>query len=243
MQTATAITYGTEAGENEFPFVVYTNGTLGCTGVLVDREWVVTSAYCLGYDTTVVLGDYSRSTIDDSEQVITIADEVPHPMNAETILFDNDIGLIKLARRANIRSDAVATINPVNSKSFMKKVLNNKKNCVTLGWGLTNTPDGLLVPTDKLQKLEMRFVNITEYDIFPYVQGAVGVEAITTDRCGRGSVCIGDSGAPVVCKQRGKWVLVGIGSFMSTLDACNFGVKGMMNVQLYNDWIESVISQ
>ena len=102
--------------------------------------------------------------------------------------------------------------------------------------------------TDKLRKLRTNFVNETEdarrgYSTY-LSEGVMGVEADYNkdDTCKRASGCYGDSGGPIVCKQKGGWVVTGLVSFGSALDDCITGVFGAVNVQLYYDWIQSTIN-
>jgi len=161
--TGSKIYQGNYAKQNEFPFVVYLNNTeLGqyCTGALIDRRWAITAAHCIGQVLpSIVLGDYIYSEDDGTEQSIPVADEIAHPgYNSATL--DNDIALIRLAEPANIRSEAVAKISTLKSKSFMKKMLANEKSCRVLGWGTVNTETGPL-PAERLKKIRIRFLNDT----------------------------------------------------------------------------------
>ena len=248
--TGSKIYYAIDAKQNEFPFVVYLNNTIFgqfCSGALIDRRWVLTAAHCVGaYEaTTVVLGDYNYSEDDGTEQVIPVAEGIAHP-EFSFATAANDIGLIRLAEPANIRSDAVAKISTLKSKSFMKKMLANEKSCWVLGWGLVNTDAGPM-DAERLKKQRVRFLNVTETheryggeDVI--AEGAMITENEYTDTCKLGGICNGDSGGPLVCKRQGKWVLAGVNSYGFGLDGCVNGVRGQVNVQLYDSFIQSVLT-
>ena len=201
----------------------------------------------------MVLGDYIRPGKDGNEQVIRIEKGITHPeysairLDKVVVKLNNDVGLIRLREPANISSDAVAKISPLKSKSFVKKMRANEKSCWTVGWGITNDPVIGHYVTDRLKKMRTNFVNETEDAARGYStylsEGAMGVEADYKDNsCKRGSACYGDSGSPVVCKQKGEWVVTGVVSFGNFLDDCITGVFGVVNIQLYYDWIQDTIN-
>ena len=217
-----------------------------CSASLINSQWGLTAAHCTGKATEVVLGDFIRPEVDGSEQVIPIEEEINHPDYYRPD-FDHDIALIKLAYPANLSSDAVATIAPLKSKKYMKQMLDNKKSCRVLGWGDRYEGNVHYEYSNRLQETRMEFVNASypsAADVYR-TAGMMPVTAVYTDKCSRnrGGPCAGDSGAPLVCKRKGKWVQTGVFSFFYLVDGCMQWTKGVTNVQQHYSWIESIIGQ
>uniref|UniRef100_H2YXE9 Peptidase S1 domain-containing protein n=1 Tax=Ciona savignyi TaxID=51511 RepID=H2YXE9_CIOSA len=96
---------GTVAVDGDWPWTAYiyeiSNGVLNggvCGGALINDQWVVTAAHCIGTNNPslygVVLGEHTVSVMSGREVVSSVEQIILHPSyNPNT--FDSDIALVK----------------------------------------------------------------------------------------------------------------------------------------------------
>ena len=96
---------GREADPHEWPWQVrltYESNTSEphCGGTLIDDEWVLTAAHCvgrgLGTNDVVIVGDHSRTEDDDEERLHHIAEVHVHPGYGGSPLWLDDAALLRL---------------------------------------------------------------------------------------------------------------------------------------------------
>ena len=98
---------GEETEENEYPFVVSLQDSMGhfCGGSLIAKNVVLSAAHCQGGDYTIALG---RHDVENGGQVRTVSRELPHEdYDADTT--DYDYMLIFLEEPADL-SDGVGLV-------------------------------------------------------------------------------------------------------------------------------------
>jgi len=234
---------GEPAEQGEWPWQVYVrSGPYMCGGTLIQQAWVVTAAHCVtNHDNEVyapaeirvTLGEYDRTKVDGTEQLINISEVIPHPAyNAQS--NDNDIALLHLAAPATL-GNGVGVILPVTTPTDDALVVQGAQAMVT-GWGATR--EGGAIATQLMEALtpivtnadcSLSYGTITDNMLCAgYVEG--GKDA-----------CQGDSGGPlVVPTPDGSWKLAGVVSFGYGCARANFyGVY--TRVANYVPWMEQWI--
>ncbi|XP_051997766.1 granzyme B-like [Xyrauchen texanus] len=192
------ITGGKEAKLHSRPYMasLQNNGHHTCGGMLIKRDYVLTSAHCLNeftVDLVVVLGAHNISTQENSQQKINVRKYIRHPL-FEQNNYSHDIMLLKLKTKAKINK--FVKVMPLPKKNG--KTLANMK-CSIAGWGIKNPKDDrassvLREVTLKLQENSQCKKKWQEY--------------FNSDRMicsvsdGKDAFCQGDSGSPLICNTK-----------------------------------------
>ncbi|XP_029806026.1 granzyme H-like isoform X3 [Suricata suricatta] len=162
-----------------------------CGGVLVDMDFVLTAAHCLGSSINVTLGAHNIKKQEKTQQIIPVRRAIPHPdYNPKN--YSNDIMLLQLAKKAKLTA-AVRPLGLPRSKAQVKP----GQVCSVAGWGQLAT--GSLATT--LQEVEL-----TVQEDWKCRSRFRGYYTETTQTCVGDPKKMktgfkGDSGGPLVCNK------------------------------------------
>ncbi|XP_077114240.1 trypsin-like [Ranitomeya variabilis] len=199
-----------------------------CGGALIEDGWVLTSAQCYQNNIQVVLGEHDISTQEGTEMSIDVYRIFMHPEFDEHTL-DNDIMLIKLARRISLTSY-------VRTVSLSSLCAGAATTCLVSGWGNT-LPSDAYYPSYTLQCLESPTVSAS--DCSKYYPGRLTHNMFCAGRVGKFTTCKGDEGGPLVCQGQ----LQGIVSWGNQCDAQRNNPWVYTKVCNYIYWIQDIISR
>ncbi|XP_028748064.1 granzyme G-like [Peromyscus leucopus] len=181
-------------------FVTFLNdgNMMFCGGFLVKDNFVLTAAHCLGSSMRVTLGAHNIETKEETQQIIPVAEAIPHPdYNAEN--WSNDIMLLKLQRKA-IRTNAVRPLKLPKANSQV----NPGDECHIAGWGATslNATKGAA----SLQETVLIILDDEECEL-DFHQYMKTIQICAGDPNQIQAAFKGDSGGPLVCDNRAYGVL------------------------------------
>nr|XP_054763585.1 transmembrane protease serine 9-like [Lytechinus pictus] len=208
-QSSVTVEGGVHAEDGEFPWMVYLHDEHAgqfCSGTLLGREWVITSAHCvsdLSYNLdSIVLGDLSRRYFSQHHISRDVSQVFTHPAYDGN---DYDIALVKLKNSVEF-SD---TVRPV---CFPAKTVNEMKvyhRCMVSGWGDRD----ISVSDDHLKRSNVRMFTDVRY-CSTRLSGHRITERMVCAKYDRQSGfdrCQADRGGPLVCQGvDGRWHLVGV---------------------------------
>lgn len=227
--TDQTIVGGSQATTTDFPTVValqHGNGNWFCSGVLVDKDWVMTAASCFDNTnaTQVRLGDANIADGTVSGQTITVTEIRKHPsFDINATVWSHDVALLKLATSVTDR-----TPTPI------------RRDAMTVGASITQAGFGTNNNNGSGGGV-LRSLTSTSIDC-----AGAGDSGITNANLlcfnaadGTGS-CDGDGGAPAFITGTTGRIVVGVGSG-GTESSCTQGLDIYTSLTAELAFIDTVI--
>ncbi|XP_074481238.1 ovochymase-1 isoform X2 [Sebastes fasciatus] len=221
----------TESCPFSWPWTVslQSNGRHYCSGALIHRRWVLTAQHCnvRAKEDVVVLGvhdfQFSSSQTVPVDEVFNLPQDGSFPPNF-------DLSLLHLSVPARFSSQVSPVCVPDEDED-----LDGSWSCVTTGWGASKaTVD---VDPDRLNHVRLTVVNHTSCREL-WGGGLITDSHICTHPAGSAS-CMGDSGAPLLCRKRGAYFLFGVVTWGS--GRCDAEKPAIFTrISDYHSWITEV---
>ncbi|XP_059374207.1 serine protease 30-like [Carassius carassius] len=230
---------GENATEGDWPWQVSIH-LIGvghiCGGTLITKDWVLSAAHCFfqSYnesDIEMYFGRLSQFDSNPHETNRTASRIISHPDYNDST-YDNDIALIELS----FSVDFSDYIRPVCLAAAASVFTAGTESWVT-GWGQLQSED--TQGSDILQELMIPVVSNSDCD--NAYGGSITSNMICAGFLNQGgkSICLEDSGGPMVSRNSPLWIQSGISSF--TGEKCDDPKfpSVFARVSQYEDWIKS----
>ncbi|CAF2143489.1 unnamed protein product [Rotaria magnacalcarata] len=229
---------GHEAVPHSWPWQVLFEAGGTCGGTLINAEYVLTAAHCIGTkdlsEITITAGLHSLEQNENTEttrQVRQAQQVIVHPgYNSDT--SKNDLALVRLAEPVEFNENVQPACLPGPDPKPDSEV-------VLIGWGVTST-GGELSPV--LKQTEVQVIDHCDQH---WAEVDDATQLCFKDKTLTSASCQGDSGGPALQKHEGQWVVEGVTSFgHETCEIIQHGLPDVYTrVSAFLPWIHSVINQ
>ncbi|KAF4110055.1 hypothetical protein G5714_009307 [Onychostoma macrolepis] len=240
---ASRVVGGTDVRPNSWPWQVslqYQSGSSfyhTCGGTLIDKQWVLTAAHCIGSRTyRVYLGKHNLELSSESGSLAISPSRIIVHENWDSYNIRNDIALIKLSSPVTF-TDKISPACLPNSGN----ILPHNFSCYVTGWGRlwTNGPIADIMQQALLPVVDYNTCTRSDWwgNLVTNLMVCAGGDGVV-------SSCNGDSGGPLNCQRSdGTWDVHGIVSFGSSM-GCNYPKKPSVftRVSGYISWINNVMT-
>lgn len=245
-EVTTRIVGGDKSRKGAFPWMAQIwnvdKGKKFCAGSILDDHWILTAAHCITKrnvtrkDIRIQLGDHDTQLPEPQQRVYDVAEIHAH-VGFNTDVFDDDIALIR-------------TIEPIEFSDYIKPIcLPDKRKArsflraakgrygTVAGWGkgsdgnYTRYLEHVTIPLVDRQTCKKS----TNYSFTPNMFCAGYAVR------GTGDACTGDSGAPFMIRNNGRYFVTGIVSWGSP-DGCDVNNHYGYYTRLfkYMSWIKKI---
>ncbi|XP_063228973.1 urokinase-type plasminogen activator-like isoform X2 [Bacillus rossius redtenbacheri] len=219
-----------------------------CGGALIGARLVVTAAHCVQGESPdrlrVVLGEHRLGAWDPHEQVFKVDKVVSHPSFRKAGTYSHDIAVARLKAAGGRGAQFGPKVRPICLPERGAAGPDGMW-CVVTGWGAQN-PEDVQTQSEELHAAAVSLLNL---DVCrdDAVYGGRRQSILDSMLCagvleGGVDACGGDSGGPLACEMRGKFMLMGL---VSWGDGCaKKNRPGVYTrISYYVDWINEVSKQ
>jgi len=214
----------------------------GCGGSLLQipgneiaSDIVLTACHCIAnlrekeyFNTTLfklAIGNHRHDEKEFEEQERNISQMECLPPNT----LDDDIAIIKLDSPVRF----TASINYISLPRKNQILLEGTKGVIA-GWGHINVKSNSSLPN------ELYHMNVSIHNTSLLAEY---IYCLAPDGDGQRSAAHGDSGGPFFLKEKNKWVIHGVASFIFAPCGNKDSGSGYTKVELYVDWINQWIQK
>ncbi|XP_075768010.1 mast cell protease 1A-like [Pelodiscus sinensis] len=194
---------GHEAKPHSRPYMAYLlvkrdNKYYDCGGFLVEKNFVLTAAHCLGDSITVILGAHNLKQPEGTQKItVQKQQQIPYPQYNDR-RHNNDIMLLKLSTPALLNKFVKTLALPEYGKSVKVGT-----KCSVAGWGLTIANNN----SSASNTLQEAHVKVLKDGDCPYQHyNPLTMLCAGKERKGK-DAAKGDSGGPLVCGDKAHGIV------------------------------------